>query len=368
MLSSVERLGEAEKLKAALYIHIPFCSSKCSYCNFYSLGRHFDVPQEYVNAVVREIKRYNIKPETVYFGGGTPGLLTPAQVKMILTAADAKSGAEITIEVNPDTADEYKLKGYFDAGVNRISIGVQTADDKSLSLLGRGHSSKQAEQTFKDARQAGFTNISGDIMLSLPSYSQNEFDRTLELISEGGAVHISSYILKIEENTVFGKRPPIGLPDDDMSADFYLYSVSEMEKQGYKQYEISNFAKDDKYSRHNMVYWDMKDYLGIGPSAYSCINGERSHYDADIKGFIDGNRMQSDGKSEAIEFIMLQTRLAKGLNVRELENRYNITFTQAQLNKINRFCNADMCSFDEDILKLTPSGLLIQNSILSEIT
>ena len=368
MLSSSELLGEDKTVKAALYIHIPFCSSKCSYCNFYSLGRHFDVPQEYVNAVVREIKRYNIKPETVYFGGGTPGLLTPAQVKMILTAADAKSGAEITIEVNPDTADEYKLKGYFDAGVNRISIGVQTADDKSLSLLGRGHNAEQAVQTFKTAQAAGFTNISGDIMLSLPSYSQNEFDITLELISEGGAVHISSYILKIEENTVFGKRPPIGLPDDDMAADFYLYAVSEMEKQGFKQYEISNFAKDDNYSRHNMFYWDMKDYLGIGPSAYSCINGERSHYDADIKGFIAGSNLQSDGSSEAIEYIMLQTRLAKGLSLQKLKNRYDITFTQEQLEKINRFCNASLCSFDGDMLKLTPTGLLIQNSILSEIT
>ena len=257
-----------------LYLHIPYCLAKCRYCDFYSAGASRGVPDEYVDALIARIKAMCPgRPETVYFGGGTPSLLSPAQVSRLVKAAGPLPGAEITLEANPETVDEKKLAGFRAAGVGRLSLGVQTADDASLARLGRPHTAAQSNAALAAARAAGFENITGDIMLALPHYTREEFDRTLSLLAEGGAAHISAYLLKIEPGTPFGKNPPQGLPSEDEAADFYLYAVDELAKAGYAQYEISNFAKPGFEGRHNLIYWDCRDYLGLGPAAASCMGG-----------------------------------------------------------------------------------------------
>ena len=210
-----------------LYLHIPYCLAKCRYCDFYSAGGSRCVPDDYINALLRELKRLRgRRPTTVYFGGGTPSLLSPAQAAKLIDAADPLPGAEITLEANPETVTLDSLAGFRAAGVNRISFGVQSAYDEQLQRLGRPHTAQQAKQALLWAGQAGFTNISGDIMMALPHYSCREFDETLSLLQQGGATHISAYLLKIEPGTAFGKHPPEGLPTPDEAADFYLYAVN----------------------------------------------------------------------------------------------------------------------------------------------
>lgn len=245
-------------MSLGLYLHIPYCFSKCRYCDFYSHPGERGVPDAYVEALLRELSRFApeapLQPDTLYFGGGTPSLLRPEQAKRLIDAARPMPGAEITLEANPETVTEESLAGFREAGVNRISFGVQSARDTQLRTLGRPHTAKQARAAFAAAQRAGFTNISGDIMLALPHYTEAEFDETLELIEGGGATHISAYLLKIEPDSAFGKHPPEGLPTGDEAADFYLYAVEQLEHHGYKQYEISNFAKPGYEGRHNLIY------------------------------------------------------------------------------------------------------------------
>lgn len=207
----------------ALFTH-SVLFSKCRYCDFYSHPGERGVPEAYVDALVRELDRFApeapLQPDTLYFGGGTPSLLRPEQAKRLIDAARPMPGAEITLEANPETVTEESLVGFREAGVNRISFGVQSARDTQLRTLGRPHTAKQARAAFAAAQRAGFANISGDIMLALPHYTEAEFDETLELIEGGGATHISAYLLKIEPDSAFGKHPPEGLPTGDEAADF----------------------------------------------------------------------------------------------------------------------------------------------------
>ena len=216
-------------MSLGLYLHIPYCFSKCRYCDFYSAPGQRGVPRAYVDALLRELSRFApdapLRPDTLYFGGGTPSLLDPADAARLIAAAQPLPGAEITLEANPETVTEDSLRAFREAGVNRISFGVQSARDSQLKTLGRPHTAKQARAAFAAACRAGFENISGDIMLALPHYTQAEFDETLELIEDGGAVHISAYLLKIEPDSAFGRTPPEGLPTSDEAADFYLYAV-----------------------------------------------------------------------------------------------------------------------------------------------
>ena len=230
-----------------LYIHIPYCRSKCRYCDFYSTPCPDGVPEAYIDALCREMDRFSpcgstpLRPDTLYFGGGTPSLLTPAQAARLIRAAGPVPGAEITLEANPETVTPERLAAFRRAGVNRLSLGIQTARDDSLARLGRRHTAAQSRRALGMAVQAGFTDISGDLMLALPAYTMAELDETIALLAESGCTHISGYLLKIEPNTVFGKRPPEALPGDDAAANFYLAAVEKLAALGYAQYEISNF-------------------------------------------------------------------------------------------------------------------------------
>ena len=218
-------------MSLGLYLHIPYCFSKCRYCDFYSAPGQRGVPSAYVDALLRELHRFSpdapLRPDTLYFGGGTPSLLAPEDAARLIAAASPLPGAEITLEANPETVTEASLCAFREAGINRISFGVQSARDSQLKTLGRPHTARQARAAFAAARRAGFENISGDIMLALPHYTQAEFDETLELIESGGATHISAYLLKIEPDSAFGRHPPEGLPSPDEEADVYLYAVDD---------------------------------------------------------------------------------------------------------------------------------------------
>ena len=357
-----------------LYLHIPYCLAKCRYCDFYSRGGSRGVPPEYVDALVRRMDSFRRQgllpehPDTVYFGGGTPSLLTPEQAARLISAACPAPGAEVTLEANPETVTEASLTSFLQAGVNRLSLGVQTAFDESLARLGRPHTAAQSRQAFAAAKRAGFANISGDIMMALPRYTREEFDATLELIATGGATHISAYLLKIEPGTAFGKRPPAGLPDEDAAADFYLYGVEQLEKSGFAQYEISNFARPGFEGQHNLLYWNCQDYLGLGPAAHSCVNNKRFYWPGDTRAFLDPDcQPVQDGSCGAEDYILLQLRLASGLDLKDLKEQYNVEFSQKQLHFVKQCVAAGYARFQNNVLTLTPAGLIIQNSILCEL-
>ena len=359
-------------MSLGLYLHIPYCFSKCRYCDFYSHPGERGVPDAYVDALLRELDRFAperpLQPDTLYFGGGTPSLLRPEQVKRLIDAARPLPGAEITLEANPETVTPASLAGFREAGVNRISFGVQSARDSQLRTLGRPHTAKQARAAFAAARQAGFENISGDIMLALPRYTEAEFDETLELIEGGGATHISAYLLKIEPDSAFGKHPPEGLPTGDESADFYLYAVEQLEHHGYRQYEISNFAKPGYEGQHNLIYWDCGDYLGLGPAAHSCMGGKRFYYPPDTAAFLnDAAAPVMDGSCGAEDYLILQLRLRKGLSLDTYGQLYGKEFSPAQLAFVDNCVKAGYASFDGHTLALTPAGLIVQNSILAQL-
>lgn len=351
-----------------IYIHIPYCMSKCRYCDFHSRGASRTVPDEYVQAVVRRLADFApARPDTVYFGGGTPSLLTPQQLCRLIDAADPKQDAEITLEANPETVDLDTLQGFRTAGANRLSLGVQTAFDDSLRRLGRLHTAQQSRQALRLAHQAGFDNISGDIMLALPSYTTQEFDQTLRLMQEEGVSHISSYLLKIEPGTSFFRTPPENLPSEDEAADFYLYSVQQLEQAGYAQYEISNFALPQKESRHNLLYWNCDDYLGIGPAAHSCMQGVRYAFGRDTAAFIDGTASwEKTGVCNAEDYVMLQLRLNSGLDLHELSARYGLSLA-SKMPFLRQCVQHGLAKIEGERVSLTPQGMLVQNAILGQL-
>lgn len=352
-----------------LYLHIPYCFSKCRYCDFYSAGHSRAVPQDYVNALLRELRRAAPpRPDTLYFGGGTPSLLTPGQLAALVEAAQPLPGAEVTLEANPETVTREKLAEFRRAGANRLSLGVQTARDDSLRRLGRPHTALQSRRALEAAQKAGFDNITGDIMLALPQYSLAEFDETLTLLEEGGARHVSAYLLKIEPGTAFAAHPPARLPGDDEAADFYLYAVRQLATRGYRQYEISNFAKPGFESRHNLVYWNCEDYLGLGPGAHSCMGARRTAWACDTAGFTAGAlRPAITGGCTAEDYIMLQLRLAAGLDLTALKLKYNLEFSDKKLQFVEKCRQNGLIFAGESPIRLTPRGMLVQNSILCEL-
>ena len=357
-----------------LYIHIPYCRSKCRYCDFYSTPCPDGVPEAYIDALCREMDRFSpcgstpLRPDTLYFGGGTPSLLTPAQAARLIRAAGPVPGAEITLEANPETVTPERLAAFRRAGVNRLSLGIQTARDDSLARLGRRHTAAQSRRALGMAVQAGFTDISGDLMLALPAYTMAELDETTALLAESGCTPLSGYLLKIEPNTVFGKRPPEALPGDDAAADFYLAAVEKLAALGYAQYEISNFARPGFESRHNRIYWDCGDYLGLGPAAHSCMGGKRFATPAGTAAFLAAPAVyEPQGECTAEDYIMLQLRLSRGLSLSALRARYGVSFSSEKLRFLQTLAEHGLAVFDGSVLRLTPRGMLVQNSILCEL-
>ena len=264
--------------------------------------------------------------------------------------------------VTPET-----LVGFRQAGVNRISFGVQSADDAQLQRLGRTHTAAGAARALAWAQEAGFPDICGDIMLALPQYTNAEFDRTLTLLQNGGCTHISAYLLKVEPGTAFYRNPPAGLPDADAAADFYLYAVRQLEAAGYRQYEISNFARPGHEGRHNLLYWNCEPYRGIGPAAHSCVDNVRRFWAGDVQGFIDGTiHEEIEGDCTAEDYLLMQLRLTRGLDLEEYARRGG-HFTAAQQAFMRQCVTHGYAMWEGSSFRLTPAGMVVQNAILTEL-
>lgn len=354
-----------------IYIHVPFCAKKCAYCDFYSEPYRKNTVEDYVNAVIRNIKAYSDKScvaETVYFGGGTPSLLSPEQVgRIIQTVRDnfiLPENAEITLETNPNTVDLKKLSALKKSGVNRISIGVQSMIDTELKFLGRTHTAERAEKAVIDAYKAGFENISCDVMIALPEQSAESLTYTLERITALPVKHISGYILKVEDGTPFDRDGVRNvLPDDDSTADLYIMMCKYLAEKGFKQYEVSNFAVPDYESRHNCRYWKCLDYIGIGAAAHSCHDGKRFLVERNLKDFIESPVQKTiitdNSPCGFEEYAMLRLRLAEGLNVNDFpEYRNNL------LKKIPELMKSGYINYDGERISLTPEGFLVSNSVI----
>ena len=370
-----------------LYIHIPFCASKCGYCDFYSCAGKETMMQEYQNALLTHIEeslprmqRYFI--DTVYFGGGTPSYYGSEFLCEILQVI--KSGgrllrdAEITVEMNPDSMQLADLRMLHKEGFNRISMGVQSANNEVLKTIGRRHTYAQAFKAYTSARQAGFKNISVDLMYGLPGQSKEDWADTLSKIVRWKPDHISCYGLRLEEGTpmyeVYHDTPVI--PDDDTQADMYIYAAELLERFGYKRYEISNFAHRGFDSLHNSRYWKQEDYMGFGPGAHSYVEGLRYSYVSDLKQYIDGvmkggvivdEYEKIDGLEVANEYIMLRLRMAEGIDPADYTKRFRADFGPLE-EKLRFFAEKGWTEQNEDGgWCFTTSGFLVSNVLINEL-
>lgn len=330
---------------------------------------------EYSSKLLDAIKKwggsFNRPIDTIYLGGGTPSLLKHRLISVINTAKTAfkvSEKSEITLEINPEGDTESILKYARQARVNRLSIGMQSGNDDELKILGRNHSAEDTARTVETARNLGFDNISLDLMLGLPNSSIESLEKSLEVLCKLNPEHISAYILKIEENTAFFKmQDKLNLPDDDAIAEQYLFVCQYLKNKGYEHYEISNFCKDNKESRHNLKYWQGDEYLGIGPAAHSFIDSKRYFYPRSLKDFLNGNEPINDGFGGGEEeYIMLSLRLKKGLSPSEYKSRFSKELPCDFLSKCKAFEMAGLMSAKDNI-SLTDKGMLVSNSIITEL-
>ncbi|MCL2838772.1 MAG: radical SAM family heme chaperone HemW [Oscillospiraceae bacterium] len=354
-----------------LYIHIPFCANKCNYCNFYSLIGRDSLIAPYFNALKDEIASYpKLNIDTIYFGGGTPTYVGVSNiVKLIDFTLEHHNveNCEITVECNPKTIDYQGFSELRAAGVNRISIGAQSADDNELKTLGRTHTFSDFLDCHAAAREAGFDNISVDIMFGLPGQSLHNFDGTLESVAALDVAHISAYMLKVEEGTPF-YRSNLKLPDDDTVADMYDKMVEYLAEQGFERYEISNFAKPGYQSKHNLKYWKCRDYIGVGAAAHSCFDGKRYFNLENVKRYISGKGRARGTVLEPTpeEFIFLGLRLTEGVSAAEFAEKFKVNLYDYVGDKIRDLAEKGLLREERGRISIPPELMFVSNSIMCE--
>lgn len=375
------------KIPLGLYIHVPFCRSKCEYCDFYSLAcKDNKLMEGYLDAICAHLKETgalapNYKVDTIYFGGGTPSYFGADGIATILATIrrnfDVDNAAEITLECNPDSVNDRMLHRVRAEGVNRISLGIQTDDDELLKRLGRPHNYAQAVSAYQRIRKAGFKNVSVDLMYGLPGQTLRMWQETLDHVLRLLPEHVSCYGLKVEEGTpLYEYKEAANLPDDDVQADMYLAAVEMLRSRGYRHYEISNFARKGLYSRHNMKYWTGGQYLGFGPSASSDFAGKRFVLARDLQSYINGIRGGGEVmedvqdiplRERAGEYLMLRLRTHNGIASDEYERKFLLPFAPLQevLGKYSSLGYTDVN--DEGRWHLTAKGYLISNTIISDL-
>ena len=375
------------KTPLGIYIHVPFCRSKCQYCDFYSLSSKDDKLMDgYLNAICAHIKEAGAlapayKVDTVYFGGGTPSFFGAEGMATILTyirrSFDVDNNAEITFEANPDSVTDKLLKRLRAEGFNRVSLGIQTDDDEVLRKLGRPHTFANAVTAYHRIRKAGFRNVSVDLMYGLPGQTLRAWRETLEHVLTLNPEHISCYGLTVEEGTpLYEYRDYAKLPDDDAQADMYLAAIEMLKAYGYRQYEISNFARKGLYSKHNMKYWTGGEYLGFGPSASSDFAGKRFTLCRSVQEYISGIKNQDQIIDEvqeiplrerAGEYLMLRLRTFNGINAEDYERNFLLPFAPLEdiLEKNRDFGYA--VRTEDGRWHLTPKGFLLSNTIISDL-
>ena len=366
-------------MSAGVYLHIPFCKSRCSYCDFATdVYRSSDAVERYVTALCKEIAAFSGERtgiDTIYFGGGTPSLLSPRQAESILTTVrdrfDVSPDSEITMEMNPASVTAETLSGYRKLGVNRASFGVQTFNERDLKLLARGHDTNDARTTFRLLREAGFDNVSFDLIAGLPGQSIGDWQANLEEAVSMDPEHLSLYLLEIHEGTPLaeqlrsGRRP---MPDEDLAAEMYELMINTLDDAGYHQYEISNFAKPGFESRHNTKYWRLDPVYGFGVSAHSFDGRERYANDRDTAVYVDG--INSYGRAEvyreaidqASESVFLGLRLNDGIDMEAHQRRFGIDISD----KVAALVWNGLVETQGGRLRLTRRGMLFSNEVFAE--
>lgn len=365
----------------SVYIHIPFCVKKCLYCDFLSFPCRDNAVEDYINAVLSEIRRFDNKEiyrlKTVFIGGGTPSSVPPFYIERLMK--EIKNGfiidedAEITIEANPGTITEENAEIYIKSGINRISIGLQAAQDRLLKDLGRIHSFGDFKQSYKILRRAGFKNINTDLMFALPAQTMADWTESLKAVADMGAEHISCYSLIIEEGTEFyamaQERKGFCVSDEEDRRMYYA-ARKILEEYGYRQYEISNFAKDGFYSRHNCVYWKRGDYIGFGLGASSFLNGFRFKNTDNLSEYINGSEYREyeriEGRDACAEFMFLGLRMTEGISLKEFEAQFGISPLKMYEKEINRFIDLGLLLKKNGRLTLSEKGVDVSNAVFAE--
>ena len=369
-----------------LYIHIPFCRSKCDYCDFYSLSGRAEDMDDYQRALIAHIRQTaptaaSFCVDTVYFGGGTPSIYGDQRLCQLLQEIKKHyrvlPDAEITLEANPDSVDVTLLTDLRRAGFNRLSLGVQSACDEHLRAVHRPHTFAQAQQAVAAARAAGLSNLSLDLIYGLPGQNQESWHNTVEQVLALEPEHISAYGLKVEEGTPLYQRVEQGelMPDDDEQADCYLWTVERLNQAGYEQYEISNFAKEGMLSRHNWKYWMTQPYMGFGPGAHSDFGGRRYSFLRDlagyIKGVLDGGSIVDEDdeipeKERGGEYLMLRLRTTYGIEEWEYRRNYFMNFAPIAT-RLSEFAQHGLAEQIDGRWHLTPQGFLLSNQIIGAL-
>ena len=367
-----------------IYVHIPFCRRKCDYCDFYSLaGCESDFMDSYLKAMIKQmddysIGGYKIKVDTVYIGGGTPSFFGSKRLTILLKEIKKRFNftrdVEITVEVNPETSDKKLFKQLKKVGVNRISMGVQSANDEQLSLLGRLHDFSKACEAVELCRKYCTDNISLDLMYGLENQTMKSWEESIEAIISLKPKHISCYALTLEEGTPMFSRNP-ELPDDDMVADMYLVAIDTLENNGYMQYEISNFALKGYESAHNSRYWDVRPYIGIGAAAHSFYGDKRYSNIRNAKEYI---KLLENGESVIIEaddipvknrsgeYVMLKLRMVEGISESAFERRFKQSF-EPYAKKLEKYIASGHALYEAGSYRLTPRGFFVSNTIISDV-
>ena len=377
-----------KKKPLGIYVHVPFCRSKCEYCDFYSLGgaRNKELMDRYLTAVLAHIREaapsaQGYEVDTVYFGGGTPSFFGAGGLSRIFSEIDRRfdvsRDAEVSFEANPDSVSLPMLTRLNRAGFNRISIGVQSDQDDMLKRLGRPHTYEQARMAVVRAREAGFANLSLDLMFGLPNQTLTGWRDTLENVLRLKPEHMSCYALKVEPNTpLWEYRDCANLPNDDVQADMYLAASEILQDHGYEHYEISNFAKPGFRSRHNLKYWQLQEYAGFGPGAHSDFGGVRYAYAKDLDAYIaaarGGQFLFSENtaippRERDAEWIMLGARTVYGLDPKDYETRFRRRFDPIFLPFLQKCEAAGYAVRENGRWHLTPKGFLVSNQIIGEL-
>ncbi|MBQ8804823.1 MAG: oxygen-independent coproporphyrinogen III oxidase [Tyzzerella sp.] len=382
------------KKELELYIHIPFCIRKCAYCDFLSSSQNKQVIDKYVEALLQEIQAHKCSYQynascyvtTIFLGGGTPSILEPTHIQQIITALresfKISKNAEITIEANPGTVTKEKLEAYKQAGINRISFGLQSTNNDELKMLGRIHTYEEFLESYKLAQECGFANVNVDLISAIPKQTLESWEETLKRIIKLNPAHISAYSLIIEEGTPFaevygeGKIGEKELPSEEEERAIYKKTEELLEQAGYHRYEISNYAKVDMECKHNLGYWERKNYLGLGLGASSLVDNMRFHNIEDLQFYMekasDLKAIQCDEEklsqtAQMEEFVFLGMRKMKGISVQEFEAAFRKSIYDCYGKNIERMKQEELIEEKDGYIRLTKRGIDISNYVFAEI-
>lgn len=370
-----------KKDKLGLYIHVPFCRRKCPYCDFYSIPFNEELKNKYLKALEQEIifsarEIDGIKADTLYFGGGTPSLLKPAEVEQLICRCRnsffLSDDAEITLEANPESLDLTKLKGYRSAGINRLSLGVQSFIDEELKILGRLHTVQKALQSYSQACRVGFDNIGIDLMLGLPQQKIEQWAYSLRQALQIKAQHLSTYILELKKTSCWTQKFLHEVPAEDAVEEMYNFTIEFLTAQGYQHYEISNFCLPGFSSYHNLKYWSDVPYIGFGSSAHSYYRNNRYNNVPDVYKYIKlialsnsaiENRQVLTKENRLEEALFLGLRVTAGIELSYFNKLYSVDIEAKYMNEIHRLQDAELLEISKGFLRLTQKGYLLSNEV-----